>query len=443
MHSSKTNLERLIQTFDNGNTVVADRNFIPRATAVAAAEYLDVPYENAMTAMQICEVILGHHDLPATVSGLRTAEHYAKEIIKLVEEADAASDAKPIQSKTPGEINQRLGKNQPAKTKLEAVQRISAISASGSQSLGPGSKERKSVLTNLGEYFNFNISPSLSKIDYFISLVNHLHGTPANSDFSTGQTITLVGLNKLLSLASPDLGPAEAQMAADMEAYSYLGAIASSLKLANPDTQSNQNWVQHAIDGRQAVSEMFNAEYENRKQTEWFGWYVEFCGIPELKKHFGGEPVKIGNTTFDYQGIRTWDLKAHTAFNNIVPLNDKQSIFEAVEMNGLGFLIVQGTPSFEGEPEFYKWHLGMRGKDPNAKRSPGSRRLKVSVTPTSLDAYYFQDKTSLESAIEEKIIRDFEQGRQQSGAERKVKLKMDLDKANSSQYHIASVKIPK
>lgn len=443
MDGTKTSLERLIQTFDNGNTVVADRKFIPRATAVAAAEYLDVPYENAMTATQICEVILEHHDLPVAVSGAKQADNNAKAILELVEESDAASDAKPIRSKAPDEIDQRLGKNQPAKTKLEAVQRLSAISASGSQSLGPGSKERKSVLTNLGDYFNFNISHSLSKIDYFISLVNHLDGTPANSDFSTGQTITLAGLNKLLALAAPELGPAEAKMAADMEAYSYLGAIASSLKLANPDTKSDQNWVQYTIEGKQAVSEMFDANYANRKQTEWFGWYVEFRGIPELKKNFGGAPVKIGNTTFDYQGIRTWDLKAHTSFENIVPLNDKQSIVEAVERNGIGFLIVQGTPSFAGEADFYKWHLGMRGKDPDAKRSPRSRKLKVAVTPTSLDAFYFQDKAELESAIEKEIILDFAQGRQQSGAERKVKLKMDLDKATNSQYHIATVTIPK
>ena len=53
----------------------------------------------------------------------------------------------------------------PAKNKLEAVARISFLTNSGPEDLGPGSKERKSVLTNLANGLKIQIDESDSKPD--------------------------------------------------------------------------------------------------------------------------------------------------------------------------------------------------------------------------------------------------------------------------------------
>src|SRR5690606_21094214 len=52
----------------------------------------------------------------------------------------------------------------PARSKLEAVNRISALTRSGPQDLGPGGKERKSVFVNLAQALFPQIDTSVSKI---------------------------------------------------------------------------------------------------------------------------------------------------------------------------------------------------------------------------------------------------------------------------------------
>ena len=51
----------------------------------------------------------------------------------------------------------------PASNKLEAVIRISNLTNSGPEDLGPGSKERKSVLTNLALGLGMEVDPGHSK----------------------------------------------------------------------------------------------------------------------------------------------------------------------------------------------------------------------------------------------------------------------------------------
>lgn len=450
-------LTAFFQPIGTVTTTVADKRMIPRSIALAAADYLGVPVSPARTATEICIDILDAFDYdlspdPESVLDKQPdsvdaeSGRLAAGLLSLLRTADAPAESE-LDSTKHTALQRLANPEEAAKNKLEAVNRISAITHSGPQSLGPGSKERKSVLTNLAVAFFSDIDTEKNKIALFQDLVRNLGGTSEDSDFSSGYTITLRGLNKLYELATAyqrirnggvKTAPEESPKA---EADSYLGVIATALGLAASSTRAE--WASRSISGYEAVEEMFSANYKHRRQTEWFGWYTEFVGIPALKKNFGGGPVSIENTEFDYQGIRTWDLKAHTSKDSMVPLNDKEAIIAAIDKGGLGFLIVRGSADFENEAQFYRWHLAMRGKNPDEKeRKPNSRKLKVNVRVTSLDAFCFANRTELQQATEDGILVDFNQGHQADGSLRKVKLKLDLDKALDSRFLITSLEIP-
>ena len=93
----------------------------------------------------------------------------------------------------------------PARNKLEAVARISNLTNSGPEVLGPGSKERKSVLVNLAQGLNILALPEDTKQDLGKKISNKLGVTWTTDCESVGQTITLKGLNLLLEHASKHL----------------------------------------------------------------------------------------------------------------------------------------------------------------------------------------------------------------------------------------------
>ena len=94
---------------------------------------------------------------------------------------------------------------QPAPSKIEAVNRISALTNSGPEWLGPGSKEHKSVLLNLAASLAPHLDQGLSKHRLSAALADDFAAPWSDSFESTGQTITLDGLNTLLAGAERKL----------------------------------------------------------------------------------------------------------------------------------------------------------------------------------------------------------------------------------------------
>ena len=90
----------------------------------------------------------------------------------------------------------------PARNKLEAVARISNLTNSGPEALGPGSKEHKSVFVNLANGLDIEINDSDTKQELARKIVETLGGTWDKSCESIGQTITLSGLNRILKLSN-------------------------------------------------------------------------------------------------------------------------------------------------------------------------------------------------------------------------------------------------
>jgi len=317
----------------------------------------------------------------------------------------------------------------PARDKLEAVRRISSITGGRPQDLGPGSKERKSVLTDLVDNLGLPLDSRLTKTKLAEAIAATLDMPWNDSCWSSGQTVTLNGLNAVLAGAEQRLlhghGHSVKQLRLQQEARLLVAALAASCP---------SHW-----DGRACVQEMLKSEYSKARGTEWAGWYFEFVGLPALINAYGGGPVRIGATEFDYARNFVWDLKTHgqeklaspEGLSGEAPLNDRESILQCVEERGLiGFLILSGASSFDGFVEFDAWHRKMRGA--SASKSLHPRRLKVSLHPVTLQAHVFQGTDEIEKALADGVLKVFGQGHQQSGRPRKPKLKLMLRKAQAA-----------
>ena len=89
----------------------------------------------------------------------------------------------------------------PARSKLEAVSRISALTGSAPQTLGPGSKERKSALADLANGLGIQVDVKANKPALGAAIAGAIGATWDEECWSAGHTITLEGLNRLLAAA--------------------------------------------------------------------------------------------------------------------------------------------------------------------------------------------------------------------------------------------------
>ncbi len=250
----------------------------------------------------------------------------------------------------------------PAVSKIEAVTRIAGLTGAPAESLGPGSKERKSVLVNLAD----NLLPQArldrsSKTRLARDLAHELGMTWTDTCYSTGETVSLEGLNVVLAGAERRLGrlgssAAELLTSAEAEAQALVAALADGLP-AGP-------W-----DGRKSVQWMAREGARGAHENEWQGWYYEARGRKVLQDSFtpSRKPVQVryGNTTFDYSLNYVWDLKSHTS-GTVEPgreskrssgaalLNDDRAIRQCVEDQGLGFLVLSGAAEMDHDGTFLR-----------------------------------------------------------------------------------------
>jgi hypothetical protein len=313
-----------------------------------------------------------------------------------------------------------IGGFRPARGKLEAVNRISALTRSGPQALGPGSKERKSVLVNLANGLGLDVDTHLNKPELGQAIAQRLGVAWTQRAWSAGHTITLDGLNGLLAGAERRLG--------------LLGRAASdTFDAPREEAQALLVVLADAIDavwdGRRCVETMRDSEFRHWRQTEWIGWYFEFLGIPALVNAFGGGPIRVQNTAFDYALRSTWDLKAHSSGReNAAILNDLDAITTCLDGgDGLGFIVLTGEPDYSDSIAFDTWHREQRGAEPAHDKS---RALKSGFIPRRLDAYHLPSTAALTSARTRGEFSVMSQGRQPDGAPRKPKLKLNFGRTD-------------
>lgn len=318
----------------------------------------------------------------------------------------------------------------PATNKLDAVIRISALTNSGPESLGPGSKEHKSVLINLAIGLGIPFSHEFTKQQLAAHIAVKL-GRSWEPEFeSIGQTITLRGLNLLLEAATRSI-----ELNADKIPRTVGAAFQDELSAIAKVVTANTPLI---MNGKECVQEMRELNDPNWKQVQWQGFYFEMKAVNSLKGQLGGGRQRLFNTEFDYVRNFIWDLKAHSSENesgSASPhciLNDSRAIEQAVEETGLGFIILSGKPTYDRE--FSKWHKEFRG---GGEGQPG-RTLKSQFEAESLDIFFVPDSKRLETARIRKELSVNAQGKNSNNKPRPPKYSIDLKRVLGSDLQVYS-----
>jgi hypothetical protein len=310
----------------------------------------------------------------------------------------------------------------PASDKLEAVNRISSIAGGPPESLGPGSKERKSVLESLLRALLLDIDPrGKTKPQLGAVLASELGVTWDQSCWSTGSTITLNGLNQLLHGAEGRLGRRVSEAKSPIE---------EALRIV---TQTLATVPRH-LDGWGAVPTMREAGSAHWAQSEWQGFYFEFLTIPRCTALFGGGPVRSpGQTTFDYMGRYIWDFKTHSESERELILNDQAAIRWALETDGIGFIVLSGQPEYDDMFQAwfseYKVEHGVTPR-PRVGQPAYHRRFKSGFVPKRVQAYYFHDLDEWDRARADGAIKSWPQPPQPDRRPRNPKDKMIMSLAS-------------
>lgn len=316
----------------------------------------------------------------------------------------------------------------PARNKLEAVARISNLTSSGPETLGRGSKERKSVLTNLAQGLNLRVDESDSKQELAAKIAQNLGKVWTPDCESIGQTITLKGLNLLLEAATLRLS----RSIKKQESRSILEETMEISEIVYRHTPRK-------MDGVAAIREMKEAEFSKWAHTEWQGFYFEFKVRPHLINTLGGGPVKVERTEFDYSLSYIWDMKVHSSQGQSgkkstsgCQLNDGYSMEIAVKETGLGLIVLSGIPLYDWE--FTKWFKVFRNTSKGEPRKP----LKKEFVPERVDYFFIPNSERFSEALAKKQLKVYNQGPQQSGDARNYKYLLDLQKAETSDLLVHS-----
>jgi len=352
----------------------------------------------------------------------------------------------------------------PARSKIEAVNRISMLTDSGPERLGPGGKEHKRVLINLASGLAPTV-PITTKHGTAEGLAREFGAPWADTCISTQGTITLIGLNVLLAGAERRLGRLGVDRAVLFGTPEEEGtALASALVDGFRPTRlpDGSEWVRWT--GEKCVRWLADNQTGKENQTEWPGFYWEYQARTILGRRFAPNPTpprtKYGPEPFDYSLNFVWDMKAHTEGwwdpltntmrrgQSAMPLNDAQSMDECIAEQGLGFLAVGGIALEDSDGAFKAWHDEFKGKEASQSNSGNSRRRKAAFGLLHVDAYWFADTQSLDAAKAAGLITGFAQGRQartksgEPGAPRRPKYNLAA-KANGSTLHVVRFDYPR
>ena len=321
----------------------------------------------------------------------------------------------------------------PARNKLEVVARISNLTNSGPEILGPGSKEHKSVLLNLARGMGLAAGDTDTKQGIAAKIAKSSGFNWSPDCESVGQTITLKGLNLVLLVGTEyfnKLHPRPSLIQISLE--DELRKISEVVTAATP----------RYMDGVAAIQEMKEAEFSQWRATEWQGFYFEFKVRPQLINLLGGGPKKVGSTSFDYALDRVWDMKVHSSETrhgkpsvSNCALNDAASMDLAADQGGVGLMVLSGIPTYDWD--FTRWHKKFRSGSLEEPKKP----LKKSFESERIDFFYIPTLDRLRRALTDGEIAYFKQGRQPTGEPRKIKYSLNLKRALDSDLHLKEVRL--
>jgi hypothetical protein len=298
---------------------------------------------------------------------------------------------------------------QPARSKIEAVTRIAALTNAPKEWLGPGGKEHKSVLTNLADRLFPDVELNRSsKTKLAASLAQELGVPWTDKCESTGETISLTGLNMILAGTERHLGLLGTEVTDALKTPEDEGdALAAALLAKLP-----ARW-----DGRLAVKWLAERGLRGANDNEWQGFYGEERAKIVLASAFTprDDPPKVGygKTVFDYALNFVWDIKVHTEVQisagptkngkNETLLNDERASRACIDEQGLGFLIISGAAEMDETGEFVAWHRDFKARQrgkPSAPSNSGQSRTRKSAFDTlNVESFWVPNTEALEAAI--------------------------------------------
>lgn len=318
----------------------------------------------------------------------------------------------------------------PARNKLEAVLRISALTNSPAETLGPGSKEHKSVLINLATGLQIPFEEQLSKQELAKHIATQLSASWDSTCESAGQTLTLIGLNRILESATHHLSRIQQSQTTSFLEFSLCEEISKISKIAVANTPLD-------MDGKTCIEEMKALEDSRWRQVQWQGFYFEMKVENALIQQLGGGRQKILNTEFDYVLKNIWDIKAHSSLNSkgknadsSAMLNDSMAMEIAIGNGGLGLIMLSGLPTYS--LEFTKWHKTFRGDGGSEPR----RVLKSRFVAEELEIFFIPTMSRLEEAIKDNQINLKTQGKNSNGKPRPDKYSLNLKLARDSDLRV-------
>lgn len=302
---------------------------------------------------------------------------------------------------------------QPAVSKQEAVDRLSDLAGVARDRLGPGGKEHRLTFESLAS----RLAPDLlqdpdairTKHAMVAALCQRFSVPWLSTAASTGQSITLEGLNLLLAGAERRMSIASSGWPTPQsEAAVLVNVLRNGLV---------DHW-----DGRDTVEQMRADGSRNWRQMEWPGFYFEeqvgaLLNVAYPTPPVGGPRRAYGGTPFDYaSSTRVWDAKAHTVLEVLVPsgrrtktvnspaiLNDAKAISTCLTEQGLGFLILDGAATFDETGNFDDWHRTYtregRASVGYTSNSGRRRRRKQAFDPIELRALWIEDVAALDAGI--------------------------------------------
>jgi hypothetical protein len=198
--------------------------------------------------------------------------------------------------------------------------------------------------------------------------------------------------------------------------------------LSRMEPMLGQTW-----DLKTALVQMKDEGSNQWRQSEWQGFYLEHLLFRDGSTEFKKGPT-YGNVAFDLQRLCVWDLKVHVAKKNIVPLNDQEAILACLkDHHFLGWIILEGAATYT-DSSLKVWHSTFKGKETDyvkqqRARGASSRPLKATFTPTKITCFGLEGPSSLERALKEGWLTEFQRGmRNSNGVGRRPKYKAHLNK---------------
>lgn len=188
-------------------------------------------------------------------------------------------------------------------------------------------------------------------------------------------------------------------------------------------------------DGKEAILEMRDANYNQWRQNEWIGFYFQYLcdkNLPQAGMQIPG--TKFGRAKFDGNMLIDWDFKAHPIHNKSgqrttkLITNDLEATVDTVAQNSTtGLIVAMGEATFDDPVTmpFRAWHKDLKGGDStyalqNIARGASKRLYKTQFQVESIN-FYLLSQRDLEQQGR------FQEGmRNSNGNPRRPKLIIDL-----------------